>query len=276
MVTSCHSTELRQLIQCPHLGGRILEDCRQIDRILALNENQAERIANLYAVDRNTIAVVGAGFDDRLFIFADKPAAGPVQLLYAGKLSHAKGVDWLLRVFEGLDGGIAHLHLAGSGFGEEARKCLEVAGRLGSRLTAHGPLSQQELARLMRCCHVFILPSFYEGLPLVLLEALASGCRIVTTALPGCRELLAGATGDLVEFIDLPPMSTVDRPDPRDWGKLDADLREAVLTMVDRVRHSPTPQHEDVARMTERSSWRVVFRRIEDAYVQAIRCHGRR
>ena len=276
MVTSCHSTELRQFVQCPQLGDRVLGDCRRIDRILALSANQAERITSLYAVDRGRIAVVGSGFDDRLFTFGDKPSAGPVQLLYAGKLCHAKGVDWLLRVFKGLDGGVAHLHLAGSGFGEEALECLELAGNLESRLTVHGALSQQQLASLMRRCHVFILPSFYEGLPLVLLEALASGCRIVTTALPGCQELLAEATGDLVEFVHLPPMATVDRPDPRDWDKLDTALREAVLTMVDRVCHSPSLQYDDIGRITERSSWRVVFRRIEDAYGQAMRCHGRR
>lgn len=276
MVTSCHSTELRQFVQCPHLSVRVLGDCRRIDRILALSANQAERVTSLYAVDREKIAVVGSGFDDRLFFFGDKPPPGPVHLLYAGKLSHAKGVDWLLRVFEGLDGGVAHLHLAGSGFGEEARECLDLAGILGSRLTVHGALSQHQLARLMRRCHIFILPSFYEGLPLVLLEALASGCRIVTTALPGCRELLAEAADDLVEFVQLPPMPTVDRPDPRDWEKLDTDLREAVLHMVDRVCHSPSPQYKDIRRITERSSWPVVFRRIEDAYGQAIRCHGRR
>ncbi|KAB2892322.1 MAG: glycosyltransferase family 4 protein [Desulfobulbaceae bacterium] len=276
MVTSCHSTELRQFVQCPHLSDRVLEDCRRIDRILALSENQAEQITRLYAVDREKIAVVGSGFDDRLFTFADKPAAGPVQFLYAGKLSHAKGVDWLLRVFGGLDAGIAHLHLAGSGIGEEARECLELAGNLGSRLTVHGALSQQDLAGLMRRCHVFILPSFYEGLPLVLLEALASGCRIVTTALPGCRELLAEVAGDLVEFIELPPMATVDRPGPRDWEKLDADLREAVFAMVDRVHNSPSLQRGDTRKITDRSSWRVVFGRIEDAYARAMRCHGRR
>lgn len=276
MVTSCHSTELRQFVQCPHLSGRVLEDCRRIDRILALSENQAEQIIRLYAVDREKITIVGSGFDDRLFTFADKPAAGPVQFLYAGKLSHAKGVDWLLRVFGGLDAGTAHLHLAGSGIGEEARECLELAGNLGARLTVHGALSQQELASLMQRCHVFILPSFYEGLPLVLLEAMASGCRIVTTALPGCRELLAEVAGDLVEFVELPSMATVDRPGPRDWEKLDTDLREAVFAMVDRVHHSPSLQQGDTRKITDRSSWRVVFRRIEDAYARAMRCHGRR
>ena len=68
--------------------------------------------------------------------------------------------------------------------------------------------------KLLRRCHLFILPSFYEGLPLVLLEALASGCRIITTDLSGCRELLDAADPDLVEFVELPVLQEIDRPDP--------------------------------------------------------------
>jgi glycosyltransferase involved in cell wall biosynthesis len=70
-----------------------------------------------------------------------------------------------------------HLRLAGSGSGDEAHKCLEMAKNAGVAITVHGRISQQELAKLMGRCHIFILPSFFEGLPLVLLEALASGCR---------------------------------------------------------------------------------------------------
>ena len=274
MVTSCHSTDLRQFIQCPHLKGMVVDDCRKIDRIVALSSGQAARIVGLYAIAPDRVDVAGIGFDKEIFTINNKREAGPVHLLYAGKLSYAKGVDWLLRVFGRLDEQAVHLHLAGSGSGEEARECLEMAARLGQRATVHGPLSQQELAGLMRRCHIFVLPSFYEGLPMVLLEALASGCRLVTTDLPGCLELLENAGPDLVEFVALPPLGTIDRPDARDWDLLDSKLQAALSAMTRRVASAPSPRYEEIATITERSSWKTVFGKIAETYDRARRCHG--
>ena len=53
-----------------------------------------------------------------------------------------------------------------------------------------------------------VLPSFYEGVPLVLAEAAACGCRLVATALPGVREALAPRFRDRV--IALTPGESVD------------------------------------------------------------------
>jgi len=280
MVTSCHSTDLRQFVQCPHLQGRVVGDCRKIDRIVALSSSQAERIVSLYAIAPDKIGVAGIGFDEEIFTGKDRREAGPVHLLYAGKLSYAKGVDWLLRVFGNFAGQEAHLpvhlHLAGSGSGsgEEARECLEMAARMGQRVTVHGPLSQQELARLMRRCHIFVLPSFYEGLPMVLLEALASGCRLVATDLSGCLELLGNAAPELVEFVALPPLCAIDRPDARDWGLLDSKLQAALSVMTRRVISAPSPPYEEIPKITGRSSWKTVFGKIAEAYDRARRCHG--
>lgn len=270
MVTSCHSTDLRQFVQCPHLRRRVLPHCLAIDRVLALSRDQQERIAELYGMAFDRIDIVGGGYDDALFSLTRKEKPGPVELLYAGKLSFAKGVDWLLNAFLKVTSKGVHLHLAGSGAGDEARKCLELAKRAGPAVTVHGRISQHELAELMGRCHVFILPSFYEGLPLVLLEALASGCRIVTTDLPGCRELLSGANRDLVEFINLPAMKSIDRPDQKDLAGLQTALAGAIVSMADRVRRSPSPSAQEIYHLTSRFSWTSVFGRIFSAYEQAI------
>ena len=269
MVTSCHSTDLRQFTQCPHLLDRVVVDCRRINRILALSASQAETICHLYNLSMEKIDIVGTGFDDELFTIGRNRETTPVHLLYAGKLSYAKGVDWLLRVFVAFEGRPVHLHLAGSGHGKEAAECLATAAKMRQHVTVHGEISQKELAELMRRCHIFVLPSFYEGLPLVLLEALASGCRIVTTNLPGCLELLGNVTPELVEFIALPRMQTIDRPDSRDWHFLDSQLVKSISTMVDRVMHSPSPPYESIKTVIDRSSWQALFRKIAGSYDQA-------
>ncbi|MFV0438055.1 MAG: glycosyltransferase family 4 protein [Desulfopila sp.] len=270
LVTSCHSTDLRQLVSCPHLRQRVLPWCRQVDRVLALSTSQAGRITDLYQIDSGRIEVVGGGFDDGLFHYGEKTAPPPVHLLYAGKLSLAKGVDWLLETYGALEDDSLHLHLAGSGSGQEAEACLALAARLGDRVTVHGRLEQAELARLMRHCHLFVLPSFYEGLPLVLLEALSSGCRLIAGDLPGCRELLAAVDSDLVSLVNLPPMQGIDRPDPGDWPVLRSRLALAIVAMADRSRVTPSPAAERCRSSIAPFSWSAVFQRMEKVYARAL------
>lgn len=266
MVTSCHSTDLRQFQQCPHLRQRVLAHCQNIDRVLALSGDQAEKINKLYCIGSQRIDIVGGGYDENVFAMHAKDNAPQVQLLYAGKLSFAKGVDVLLRTVQSLAGADLHLHLAGSGTGAEGQCCLELAANAGSLVTVHGRVSQQDLARLMGRCHIFILPSFYEGLPLVLLEALASGCRIITADLSGCKELLGDAGPDLVEFIELPAMKQIDRPEPEDLPVVEMRLRQAIRSMVSRVLESTSPDPEDIEKITSACSWQAVFRKINQAY----------
>ena len=270
MVTSCHSTDLRQFLQCPHLKNRVLPHCQKIDRVLALSADQADRIKQLYSIASDRIDIVSGGYDETLFTMQQKDKSPQVQMLYAGKLSFAKGVDVLLRTFQSLGGSKVHLHLAGSGTGEEEQYCLELAAKAGALVTLHGRISQQELARLMGRCHLFILPSFYEGLPLVLLEAIASGCRILTTDLPGCKELLVDADADLVQFIKLLAMKQIDRPEPEDLPIVEKRLREAINSMVARVLVSPSPDPKNIQRITSRFGWKAVFGKINLAYEKVL------
>ncbi|MBU1567664.1 MAG: glycosyltransferase family 4 protein [Proteobacteria bacterium] len=270
MVSSCHSTDLRQFVQCPHLRQRVLPDCLKINRLLALSQDQRDKIKEIYGIHDQRIDIVGGGYDDHLFVSGQKPLAPPIHFLYAGKLSQAKGVDWLLRTFIGLEDSRLHLHLAGSGSGEEEQLCLQLAEQAGAQVTVHGRISQQELARLMGFCHIFILPSFYEGLPLVLLEALAAGCRIIATDLPGCRELMAKAGPDLVNFVKLPTLSTIDRPDPKDWQILQIRLTSAITKMAARVQIAPSPAPAQISAITSAFSWQAVFARIILSYEKAM------
>jgi len=270
LVTSCHSTDLRQFVSCPHLQERVLSHCRQVTRVLALSDDQAKKITAVYGIDSERIDVVGGGFNDTMFCYSEKSPAPPIQMLYAGKLSYAKGVDWLLRTVAGLKEDNVQLHLVGSGSGPEARTCHDLAEKLDQVVTMHGRLDQEELARLMQQCHIFILPSFYEGLSLVLLEALASGCRLIATDLPGCRELLAGVPKDLAALVKLPAMHHIDQPDPEDWPLLEKRLAEAIGVMAKLACHQSSPPVTDSLQTISMYRWATVFARMEKSYRQAL------
>jgi glycosyltransferase involved in cell wall biosynthesis len=119
--------------------------------------------------------------------------------------------------------------------------------------------------------HLFVLPSFFEGLPLVLMEALASGCTIVTTSLPGTCEVLSGTTSGRVNLLDLPPLATVDAPHARDLPRLEQALTQMLArTIGDCLERGvpDTPMHD---RLTEGYTWEKVFEKIEAVYKKALK-----
>ena len=272
IITSCHSTDLRQYILCPHLRPWISESIPKIDRILALSQQQAAAIQETFSIPDDRIDSVVVGFDDTIFNSHQQKPSGRIELLYAGKLSYAKGVDWLLRVFTGLADQDIHLHLAGSGEGPEAEHCQALAAGCGSRVTQHGRIDQQALARLMERCHIFVLPSFYEGLPLVLLEALASGCRLLTTDLPGCKELLHNTAPNLTRMVPLPEHLEIDRPPQQCWPQLDRDLKDAILELSRLTQEGDLPATADIQRLVQPFTWQAVFRKIELIYESMPAC----
>ncbi|HCO19473.1 MAG TPA: glycosyl transferase family 1, partial [Tissierellales bacterium] len=88
----CHSTDLRQYMQNPGYRKYVREGCGKLSRILSLNRVQKEEISNLYGIPKDRITVIGGGFDTDIFNPAGRIDRNRVpELIYAGKLSHAKG-----------------------------------------------------------------------------------------------------------------------------------------------------------------------------------------
>ena len=266
MVTTCHGSDLRQFQNCPHLRAHVLEGCRGVDAVMALSEAQKADIRQLYGMPAEKIFVVGAGYNDRLFALEIKPEPDPVQIVYAGKLSNAKGVPWLLRSLAAITAPDWQLHLVGGGSGEEKDRCLALARRLGDRVTVHGAVSQQTLAGIMKAAHIFVLPSFYEGLPLVVLEALASGCRIVATDLPGVAELLGDAAADFISLVQTPRLINIDQPLAEDEAFFEQHLASALQSQIGAALRRPdidlTPLQGKLAAYT----WGGVYRKVQKVY----------
>ena len=270
MVTTCHGTCLRQLSLCPALGNEIQKSFRNINRIMSLSNFQKNEINRLLSIDLEKIDVVGGGYNNSLFFNNTKPAKGPVEMLYAGKLSRAKGVPWLL---DSLDK-IIHLpwvlHLVGTGSGKEKEECLSLAEKFKNRVIIHGAVNHRDLAVLMRKTHIFILPSFFEGLPLVLMEALASGCRIITTSLPGTIEILGNSKSSMINIVELPLLATVDSPFEKDMELLKSRLAKTIESVVKKSIENRQPDMKTSLKISKEYSWEIVFSRIENVYKKAI------
>ncbi len=265
-VTTCHGTCLRQHYLCPNISGKIRTQLNQIDQVIALSVDQKENIVKTLGIDSTKIEVISGGFNQDCFYPAPKPEDGIVELMYAGKLSESKGVPWLLRSLEIIKNTPFMLHLAGSGSGEEKELCLALAKDLGAKVKYHGPLSHEKLGDLMRQCHIFILPSFYEGVPLVLIEALACGCKIVATSLPGVKQILGTKSGDHFELINLPELETIDKPFEKDLSNLEDQFSILLKKCIEKTSISPQPEKVVFDEIATQYTWSKLFNKIKKIY----------
>ena len=268
VLTQCHATGIRQMELCPHLADQVRDGCSRIDAFAVLHRGHAAELGRCLGISSDRIHQVGAGYRDDLF-FA--PASAPESaLLYVGKYSAAKGVPWLLDAFERVLAcrPALKLHIAGGGSGEEAEALRARMDRLAPSVVQHGQLSQPELADVARRSTVCVLPSFYEGLPLVLVEALACGCRLVSTKLPGVVEELAPRLGDALEMVELPRLETIDCPRPDDLPAFVDRLTTALENALD-----ASPVGDPIQTIPEalaHFSWGAVYARV-DAVWQSLR-----
>lgn len=268
LVTTCHGSDLRQFRTCPHLQARVLSGCRNISTVFALSEPQKEEIHTLYGIKREKICVVGAGYNSELFYQEKKQSPSPVRLIYAGKLSYAKGVPYLLKALTGMKEIDFHLDLIGSGNGPEHDECLLLARKLSNTITVHGSIPQAQLAALMRNCHIMILPSLYEGLPLIMLEAIASGCRVIATELPGTREIMNHLPTSYITLIPPPERLEVDKIPTADQSAFITNLQETIACVIPQVSKQPDPDLTSLSKRIDYFNWDKVFSRCEKTYTK--------
>lgn len=261
-VAHCHATGLRQRALCPHLGGAVSVGCARIEQFVALHRGVALELTEVLGVDPSRVHVVGAGYREDLFHpEGRRPDVGP-EILYVGKLSAAKGLPWLLTAVELLAPRHARLrlHVAGSGAGAESEALSARMEGLAPLVVPHGALPQPALASLMRRCHVLVLPSLYEGVPLVLAEARACGCLLVSTALPGVMEQLAPHLGEALLTLPPPALQGVDAPHPEALPAFVEQLAETLEQALGRP--SPGADPRGLSPLT----WSAVFSRVESLW----------
>ena len=130
--------------------------------------------------------------------YSSAPHKG-AELLFVGRLAGVKGVPILLDAVARIAEAHPDLRLTLIGDGPD-RAALEArAAPLGPRVRFLGYQNQDKVAQALGTTDVFVLPSFAEGVPVVLMEAMASGVPVVTTQIAGVPELVRpGVSGDLV------------------------------------------------------------------------------
>ena len=112
-------------------------------------------------------------------------------ILFLGRLGARKGVYDLLRAFPEILRCVPEARLFLCGDGELAR-CKQEARRLGvvNRVECTGWIDAKEREALFEACSLFVLPSYHEGMPMALLEAMAHGLAVVSTDAGGIPQVI--------------------------------------------------------------------------------------
>lgn len=233
VVAVCHSTDLRQLRSHALERDRIVSAVRRLDAVFALHAEQAEQIGLVCGVDADRIHVIGTGYDHRVFCRDASVARQPGSLVYVGKICFKKGVESLVRAVSlPIDDDVRPSGLVlvgGRGDDAEYARVERLAAASDVPVTLAGRLDSDGLVRAYRSSDVFVLPSFYEGLPLVTIEALACGCKVVATDLPGVRPWMeAMPPGAPVTWVASPRMTDVDTPVAADLPLFERALADAI------------------------------------------------
>lgn len=152
--------------------------------IIVTTASDAEYVVKKYHISQNKIQVIPNYVDTDLFRPIDAPKERG-RVCFVGRLEKQKNLSNLVAAMEGLQ---AHLLLVGDG--SEKGLLESVARKKNVKLSIQAPMPHHKIPDLLGTCEIFVLPSWYEGNPKVLLEAMACGLPVIGANVSGIKEII--------------------------------------------------------------------------------------
>ena len=171
--------------------------------VITANSEGLRKMAE--AADQYPVRMIPNGVDSDFFTPADAIAmreeGAPLRILFVGRFQKQKNLTFLFEQLARLSPGTFELHLVGDG--PEKTHLQGLAEQLGiaARITWRGWLSRAAVRDAYRTADCLANPSLYEGMPNVVLEAMACGLPVIASKVPGNEEVvLDGETGFLFDL----------------------------------------------------------------------------
>ena len=262
----CHNTDIRQAEKNPAMKDKYVKSLRKLDKILALSSGVIDGIANIYNYPVEKIVNIGAGYNEKIFYPAEKyEKHDNVKILDAGKFDESKGFYELIKAFRLLEkkDTKVELELIGNLKDEDRPRVESLVGD-SKRIRIYNAVDQVHLGEIMRYKDIFVLPSYFEGLGLIAVEALGSGLRVVATEIEGLIEFLGEKinNSEIIEYVKMPTIYDTDKAVEEEKPAFIERLVETLEVMIERTRKEreiPTYLLEEI----EQHSWK---KKIETIY----------
>ena len=233
----CHNTDLRQMEKHDLEKERIVRNIQKLDKIFTPKEAQRQEVLRLYGVEPEKVINIGIGYNAEVLglptgdvlsphgiprrreirsASGEKYAKGEYwDLLFAGKLGEKKGVFSLLRSLEALyQKGRKNFRLfmvGDNGNQEEKEAVYALAKTCSYPIHFLGRLDYSDLIPWYEFSDCFLLPSFFDAVPMTVIESLACGNKVVLTALEGLEDFFTENLPTApIFFVELPPRKNAD------------------------------------------------------------------
>jgi glycosyltransferase involved in cell wall biosynthesis len=182
---------------------------RHVTRVVCVSSAVADFVRRRHGVPVEKVCTIPNGID--LSRFPAPPldlnqlgvAPGRRALAVVGRLHRQKGLDWLIRALPPLLRTFPDVDLVVVGHGPDRAALESLARERGVRSRVHFSGWRDDVPEILAGSQLLLLPSRWEGMPNVVLEAMASGLPVVATRAEGVEELLGSEpSGQIVDFGD--------------------------------------------------------------------------
>jgi glycosyltransferase involved in cell wall biosynthesis len=170
----------------PTLGSFLL---RSADVIMSVSKGDLDVARDVFGVDEDKLVWVPNAVDMNYFHPSDKTTNAIPRVAYIGRLEPWKGIGTFLRVADKFESSNGKASFVVAGAGSRAREVRDFAER-HELLTYLGGLSRPQVRELLQSIDVLVVPSYIEGIPSIILEALASEVPVVASSAGGIPELI--------------------------------------------------------------------------------------
>jgi glycosyltransferase involved in cell wall biosynthesis len=175
---------------------------RRANHVFCLNEDDRNFLQNRFRVpsERITRVIPGAGPEFAAVAGKRSYDRACTKILFSGTWGERKGIRQVVEAFSVLAAKYPSLELGILGAGIPVERVLaDFPEALHSKIAVLPALDHAGCAEVLLEYDVFLLPSFYEGTPLALIEAMYTGIPVITSATCGMKDVVEdGRTGLLV------------------------------------------------------------------------------
>lgn len=164
-------------------------------KVIAVSAAVAKDAAQRYGLSEQKTIVIHNGVDLARFSFVERFPTGQIRLGSVGRLTTQKDFSTLIQAVAKLKDHSFSLEIAGEGpLRGELEKLIKELG-LGSKVALLG--NRSDIPSFLQTLDIFILPSLWEGLGIVVLEAALSGLPVIAARVDGLTEIIDEGTNGL-------------------------------------------------------------------------------